>query len=115
MRKSSSLDALMPNVRQQVLAATVLQPMRSWYLSELAEFLHVTPSSLQRELSRLNQAGILQRRSDGNRVYYQANSQCPFFGDIQGLLVKTVGLVDLLRDALKPVSKNIDAAFIFGS
>ena len=115
MHKSPLLDPILPKVRQQVLAATLLQPDRSWYLSELAHYLGVTPSTLQRELSGLSTAGILERRADGNRVYFKANEQCPILGDLQGLLIKTVGLVDLLRNALKPVSKQIDLAFVFGS
>jgi hypothetical protein len=36
MRKSSVLTALFPHVRQGVLAATLAQPEKWWYLSELA-------------------------------------------------------------------------------
>jgi DNA-binding transcriptional ArsR family regulator len=115
MRKSTALDSLLPNTRQQVLAATLLQPDRWWYLSELAQSLGVTPSTLQRELSGLTQAGVLQQRIDGNRVYYRANNLCPFLGDLQGLLIKTVGLIDLLKGALKPLKARTDVAFIFGS
>ncbi|MBV9180403.1 MAG: hypothetical protein JO356_03760 [Acidobacteria bacterium] len=37
MRNSSVLTALFPQVRQGVLAATLTQPEKWWYLSELAE------------------------------------------------------------------------------
>ena len=54
MRKNApTLDSLFPTVRQGVLAATLTRPEKWWYLSELAEFLHTRPSSLQRELSSL--------------------------------------------------------------
>lgn len=115
MHKSSALDALMPYLRQQLLAATVLQPDRSWYLTELSQFLAVTPSSLQRELNRLTEAEILNRRQDGNRVYYQANQQCPFLSDIQSLMIKTIGLIELIAQALESLTAGIDVAFVFGS
>lgn len=40
-------------------------------------------------------------------VYYQANPDCPFFPELRGLLLKTAGLVDVLRDALKPLAAKI--------
>src|SRR5215813_13177005 len=115
MRKYRALDALFPRIRQAILVATVLHPDRWWYLSDLAKHLGVRPSSLQRELATLVEAGILQRREDGNRVYFQANPDCPFLSELQGLLVKTAGIVDVLRETLAPFAKRIDWAFIYGS
>ena len=91
MRKSRALDALFPRIRQALLAATVLHPDRWWYLSDLAKHLDVRPSSLQRELAALVDAGILRRRRDGNRVYFQRNPDCPFLRELQGLLVRRLG------------------------
>ncbi len=115
MRKSPALDALFPRTRQAILAATLLHPERWWYLSDLARHLGVRPSSLQRELAALVKAGILDHRRDGNRVYVQANPHCPFLLELQGLLAKTVGLVEVLRDALVPFVEHIVLAFIYGS
>jgi len=36
MRTSPLLDVLVSKTKQQILAATLLQPERSWYLVELA-------------------------------------------------------------------------------
>lgn len=115
MRKSRALDALFPRIRQALLAATLLHPERWWYLSDLAKHLGVRPSSLQRELAALVEAGILNRRQDGNRVYFHPNPDCPFLPELQGLLVKTAGVVDVLRQALKSFTKRIDWAFVYGS
>jgi predicted nucleotidyltransferase len=115
MRKSSPLDSLLSKTTQGLLAATLLQPERSWYLSDLAKHLGRRPSSLQAPLACLATAGILRRHKDGNRVYYQANPECPFFPELQGLLAKTVGLVDVLRETLAPLEKQIAVAFVHGS
>jgi uncharacterized protein len=115
MRKSRALDALFPWTRQALLAATVLHPERWWYLSDLAKHLHVRPSSLQRELAALVDAGILRRRRDGNRVYFRPNPDCPFLPELQGLLVKTAGVVDTLREALSRFATRLDWAFVYGS
>ena len=115
MRKKRALDSLLPRTRQAILTATLLQPDRWWYLSDLAKYLGVSPSSLQRELAALVSADILHQRRDGNRVYFQANQDCPFLPELQGLLVKTTGMVDVLREALTPFAKRLHWAFIYGS
>jgi len=115
MRKSKALDALFPRTRQVILAATLLHPERWWYLSDLARHLGVRPSSLQRELATLVKAGILRQRRDGNRMYFQPNPDCPFLAELQGLMLKTVGLVDVLREVLEPFANRIDWAFVYGS
>jgi DNA-binding transcriptional ArsR family regulator len=113
MRKS--IEALFPKVRSELLAILVLHPDTWWFLSDLAKHLRLTPSTLQRELGRLTEAGILTRRVDGKRVYFKADEVCPFLSDLQGLFIKTSGLVDVVRDALKPLRKRIETALIFGS
>ncbi len=115
MRKSSPIDSLVNKTTQAVLAATVLHPERSWYLSDLAKHLRRRPSSLQEPLASLVSAEVLSRRKEGNRVYFQANQNCPFLRELQGLIAKTVGLVEVLRDALVPLRSEIAVAFIHGS
>lgn len=110
-----TIDSLFSGVRQQILATTLLAPDRSWYLRELAARIQVTPSSLQRELKNLVEAGILKRLVSGNRTYFQADVTCPIFPELQGLLKKTVGGVQHIRTALAPLENQIDAAFIYGS
>jgi DNA-binding transcriptional ArsR family regulator len=115
MRSSTAIEALFPRTRQGILAATFLHPDRWWYLSDLAQHLRVRPSSLQRELSALVEAGILHRRRDGNRIYYQPDPECPFLTELQGLLAKTAGLADILKEALQLYETLIDFAFVYGS
>lgn len=115
MRKPSLLDSLFPKTRQSVLVATILHPERWWYMSDLAHYLHVTPSSLQRELASLVEAGILKNRREGNRVYYQPDPQCPILPELRGLLVKTSGIADVIREMLQPFWTRINFAFIYGS
>src|SRR5713101_5352181 len=115
LRKSRALDALISRTKQQILAATLLQPERSWYLMELARHLQVRPSSLQRELKLLVEAGILKRRQNGNRVYFQADSACPIRPELAQILAKTIGLVDVLRKNLQPFENRVELAFVYGS
>ena len=115
MRNSSVLTALFPQVRQGVLAATLGQPDKWWYLSELADRLGTTPSSLQRELSSLVGSGILLRRREGTRAYFKAETQSPVFQELQKLFEKTAGLAPILEQILKLFGNKIRCAFIYGS
>jgi len=109
------VDALFPRIRKQILALLLMQPARSWYLSDLARRLEVPKTSLQRELSNLKGAGIVRRRVEGKQVYFQADPDCPFLPELRGLMTKTAGLVDVIRAALSPFKKRIVFAFIYGS
>ncbi|HEY6293398.1 MAG TPA: hypothetical protein VI455_17745 [Terriglobia bacterium] len=115
MRTARSVDALFPKTRQAILAATFAEPQRWWYMRELARHLRLTPSSLQRELAALVRGGILLQRREGKHVYFQAATDSPIFQELHGLILKTVGLVDVIRDALKPLTDRIEWAFIYGS
>jgi predicted nucleotidyltransferase len=115
MRSSPVLAALFPKVRQGVLAATLTQPGKWWYLSELAQFLHTTPSSLQRELKALAASGILEQRREGTRTYFKAESRSPLFPELRGLFEKTAGLLPALQLALHPFRDRIACAFVYGS
>ena len=114
-RTSHILDALLPKTKQRLLSAILLRPERSWYLSELARGLHVPPSSLQRDLEQFSEAGIVTRRLDGNRVYFQGDRTCPIFQDLSRMLEKTAGLADVVRSALAPLRSRIEIAAIYGS
>lgn len=115
MRKSSVLNVLFPQVRQGVLAATLAQPDKWWYLSELADRLGTSPSSLQRELSSLAASGILLHRREGTRAYYKAETKSPVFRELRQLFEKTAGLVPILEQMLKPFGGKIQCAFVYGS
>jgi DNA-binding transcriptional ArsR family regulator len=115
MRKVRSLDALLPKTRQGILAATLVRPEKAWYASELARRLGVPSSSLQRELRGLAEAKILRTYRQGRMAFYQANVDSPLFSDLRGLLLKTVGLADVLADALKPLASKLRIVFVYGS
>jgi predicted nucleotidyltransferase len=115
MRHSSLLQALMPGTRGAVLSVLLLHPDRRWHRSGLASRLGIPPSSLQRELAALTEAGILRSSVEGRHTYYQANPDCPVLPELQGLLVKTAGVADVLRAVLEPYGDRIRAAFVFGS
>jgi len=65
------------------------------------------------ELEKLLKLDLVQRREDGNRVYYRAKREHPLYSELVRIVIKTVGLIDVLRDAL--ADQDISVAFVFGS
>jgi predicted nucleotidyltransferase len=115
MRKPRALATLFPTMRGDLLAATLNQPAKWWFMSELAQFLKTTPSSLQRELKALVDGGILQQRREGTRTYFKAETRSPLFPELRRLVEKTVGVLPTLQEVLAPLQAAIDCAFVYGS
>lgn len=114
-KKKQPIDWLLPKTRKELLALLLSRPEERWYLRDITRRTGSALGSVQRELSGLVEVEILTRIQDGNRTYYQANKNCPFFPELSGLLRKTAGLVDILRKSLKPLDKKIQVAFVYGS
>ena len=115
MRKKSLISVLFPKTRRAVLATTLMHPQRWWFLADLARQIGVPPSSLQREMGSLVEAGILLRRQEGKQVYFKPDPNCPILFELQGIMTKTLGLVDVLRETLTPFKKAVKLAFVYGS
>lgn len=114
--KSSTLaDALFPKVRQRVLAVLFGAPGRSYYANEVIALAQSGTGAVQRELAGLSEAGLLTVSKQGNQKHYQANAHAPVFAELRSLVLKTMGLANVLRAALAPLAAQIDAAFIYGS
>jgi predicted nucleotidyltransferase len=107
--------ALFPGVRQRVLGILYGQPERSFYGAELIRLAQSGSGAVQRELANLVQGGVISISHVGNQKHYQANRASPVFGELHGLVLKTVGLADPIAQALSPLKHNIRAAFVFGS
>lgn len=114
-RPSSVADALFPLVRQRVLAVLFGMPDRSFYANELVALAQSGKGAMQRELEGLSQAGLITVRRQGNQKHYQANAASPVFAELRGLVLKTMGLADVLTAALAPLAARIESAFVYGS
>lgn len=108
-------EALYGQTRQGVLRLFFGQPDRRFLQKEVIERIGLGSGTVQRELERLSKAEILVRTTEGRQNYYQANPRSPVFEELRGLVRKTFGATRVLQEALAPIAKRIDIAFIFGS
>jgi len=115
MKELSLAGALFSDVQQRVLALIFGHPERSFYTNEIVRKADSGTGAVMRELSRLQHSGLVKVERIGNQKHYRANPESPIFEELRSLVLKTVGLIEPLREALQPYAKRIRAAFIFGS
>jgi DNA-binding transcriptional ArsR family regulator len=115
MRSISIANVLFSSTQQRLLSALLLNSHQPIYATELANRFGVRPSTLQRDLAKYTQAGILKMSRSGNRTYFQANEECPVFPELRALVIKTSGLVDVLHGELAPLASKIKVAAVYGS
>jgi DNA-binding transcriptional ArsR family regulator len=108
-------SSLFPKSRRAVLGLLYGQTDRAFYLREIIDLTGLGIGHVQRELKRLVEAGILLRSEEGRHVYFQANSQCPIYAELHGIVTKTVGAVAVVRQALAPFGERIRVAYLYGS
>jgi predicted nucleotidyltransferase len=113
--RKSLADALFTKTQQRVLGVLFGQSERSFYASELIRDTGTGSGAAQRELARLEESGLIVARRIGNQKHYQANAKSPLFAELRSIVLKTIGLAEPLRDALKPMASDIRAAFVYGS
>ena len=70
-------------------------------------------STIRQDLQKLVKLDLVTTRRDGNRLYYRANTDHPLYPEIRRLVLKTSGLVEILKRILG--REDINLAFIFGS
>jgi len=108
-------DALFTHSQQKVLGLLFVQADRQFYVNEMLRLTGAGKGALQRELARLESAGLVRVTRLGNQKRYQANREAPIYEELRGIVLKTFGLAFVLGEALSPVADRVRAAFVFGS
>jgi len=113
---SDSLSSvLFGKTRRALLGILFTNTDREFYVQQLIKAVGSGRGALQRELTNLEKAGIIRRFDRGNMVYYQVNSDCPIYEDLRSIVLKTVGIGDVLVESLSSLTDRIYSAFFYGS
>jgi predicted nucleotidyltransferase len=108
-------NILFSKSQQQVLGLLYSQPDSNFYTNEIIRLTKSGTGAVQRELAKFVATGLVTVTQVGNQKHYQANRASPFFSELRGLILKTFGMADVLREALLPLAKEVHFAFIYGS
>ena len=112
---SAIASVLFTPVQQRVLGLLFGQPERRFQSAELIRLAGSGTGAVHRQLQRLAKAGLVGVTRDGNQKYYEAKKESSVFPELHGLIIKTIGVVEPLRDALATLTDRIHLAFVFGS
>lgn len=107
-------NALFTRTQRQVLSLMFGHPDRSFYANEIVRLAGVGTGSVQRELARLSEAGLLTVNRIGNQKHYQANQQSPIYSELRSIVLKTFGAIDQLRKAIAALPGKVRLALIYG-
>ena len=110
------LEILFSSVaRIKLLKILLLESDGRFYVRELAARADLPIASVHQELANLLRAGVVIKERSGRQVYYSIDKRCPIIPELRSIFIKTVGVADVIKEALAPESKSIRCAFIFGS
>lgn len=115
MSSISIADALFTKTQQRVLSLLFGKPEQSFYTNEIVRQAGMGRGTVTRELEKLTSAGLLTITRSGNQRHYQANKDNQIYNELHRIVIKTLGIVDVIKQMLQPMDKQIVLAFVYGS
>jgi len=105
---------LSSQVRSEIFRLLFSDEKSSIHLRDLQRQSSLSIGTIQKEIAHLKELDLVIAERDGNRLYYTANPDHPLYKEICGLVEKTSGIAERLKETLSSM-KGIECAFIFGS
>jgi len=102
-------------IRIEILRILALNPDTSFNINELCRQTGFSIRGVDKELKSLLSGGILRMEISGNQHRYQLDPRSPINREIKGIITKTVGIADNIKQALRSIEKKIERAFVYGS
>jgi len=79
-------------VRVNILKLLLLNPKRGFHIRAVVRQVNAEINAVRRELDNLFEIGLVTRRQSSNKVFYQVNTQHPFYQDLLSLVAKEEGI-----------------------
>lgn len=105
---------LSSRARIEILKLFLFNPENRYYQRQVSNLTGQSIRAVQREVKKLEDAGLIKSNEEGNRIYYKINRASPIFEELKRIFFKTVGIAEVLKRELKGV-ELIKVAFIYGS
>lgn len=108
------LDTLITSkTRIKLLLKFFLNSSSESYLRNLEEEFGESSNGIRVELNKLEKAGLLDSRTQGNKKLFRANTFHPLFPDIHNLLLKHIGF-DKIIDKVVMNLGDVQKVFLVG-
>ena len=83
------------------------------YLRGLEQEFAESTNAIRVELNKFEEAGMLHSEKEGNRKVFTANVEHPLFSDIQNMLIKYVGIDQIIEKVINRLG-NISRVYLEG-
>jgi predicted nucleotidyltransferase len=78
-------------LRTKLLGWLLSHSDESFFVRQMEQLIQENSTNISRELRRLEEMGIVQSEKRANLKYVKINQNCPFYKELKGLFLKTVG------------------------
>ena len=106
-------DLITSKTRLRLLIKFFVSQANKGYLNGLANEMGESTNSIRKELNHLQGAGYLKKVKINNKVEYKADTNHPLFGILRKVVLKHLGLEDLVDKVLERMG-NIDQIILVG-
>lgn len=108
------LEALISSkTRIKLLLRLFLNPESKSYLRGLADEFEESTNSVRLELSRFEEAGMVESELVGNKKYYKANTRFSLFNEVRSILLKQTGLSSVLEEVVEKLG-DLKSVYLTG-
>jgi hypothetical protein len=108
------LDTLITSkTRLKLLLKFFLNSNARAHLRNLESEFGESTNAIRLELNKFEQAGLLQSEMSGNKKVFRANTRHPLFSDIHNILLKTIGVDQIIERVVTRLG-NVEKAYVAG-
>lgn len=99
--------------RIKLLLKFFLNSSTKGYLRGLATEFGESSNAIRVELNRLEDAGMLNCSSEGNKKYFTANTKHPLFNEVHNILMKHIGFDQIIERVIQKLG-HVDKVYVTG-
>lgn len=108
------IDALISSkTRIKLLLKFFLNSSTTAYLRSLETEFGESTNAIRIELNRMEEAGLLVSKVDGNKKVFQANTLHPLFREIHNILLKHIGIDRIIENVIERLG-DVEQVYLVG-
>lgn len=94
---ASLSDFIVSKVRIKILKTFLENPREMYHVRDLVRRTQEEINAVRRELSRMEEAGMVKKETRGNRLYYWFKQEYSYYSELLHLVAKATGLGFVIR------------------
>ncbi len=106
-------ELITSKTRLRLLTKFFVSQANRGYLNGLATEMGESSNSIRKELNHLHDAGYLNKVKNDNKIEYQANSAHPLYDVLRKVVLKHLGLEDIVEKVLERMG-NVQKIILVG-